>query len=274
MMNFVARVVAGCCAVLLLSAASSAAEFGFPQRAFFDKHCSDCHDAAAKEGGLDLAVLSRDLDDSETLRRWVRVYDRLADGEMPPKQSPQPDAAAKKAFLASLAPSLAAADRAQREVIYRRLNRIEYENTIRDLFRVRAEVAAMLPEDANAHGFDNIGEALGASTELIEAYLRAADVAIDMVLGQEQPPRVIKHLTFTDGFRTRSNARAWFIIFPTSKVPTCGISPLRLRELIAFASEPAPIAARSRSRWKSAPATFIRAIAAGTPSATSMCSQS
>ena len=178
MKNTVVIFVVGLVAASLVAGAvSSAAEFGAQERAFFERHCSDCHDATAKEGGLDLAALSQDLGDAETLRRWVRVYDRIAGGEMPPKDAPQPDAAAKRAFLASVGPPLASADRAQREVVYRRLNRIEYENTIRDLFRVRAEVAAMLPEDAQAHGFDNIGEALAASTELVEAYLRAADVA-------------------------------------------------------------------------------------------------
>src|SRR5205823_3509831 len=159
---------------------------------------------------LDFAALSQDLTDAETLRRWVRVHDRIADGEMPPPTEAQPDRGAKRAFLGSLGPGLAAADRAQREVVYRRLNRNEYENTIRDLFGVRAEVAAMLPEDAKAHGFDNIGEALAASTELVEAYLRAADVAIDMVIHQEQPSRIKVHSTFNDGFKTRSNAKLVF----------------------------------------------------------------
>src|SRR5262245_63044262 len=109
-----------------------------------------------------------------------------------------PSAPSRQAFLALAGPPLAAADRAQREVVYRRLNRTEYENTIRDLFGVRAEVAAMLPEDAQAHGFDNIGAALAASTELVEAYLRAADVAIDMVLAQQQPSRIEWHSTFND----------------------------------------------------------------------------
>src|SRR5262245_50247098 len=191
MPGFVLKVVAGSIAALIIGVAgAAAAEFDARTQAFFTQHCSDCHDAAAKEGGLDLAALSRDLSDTETLRRWVRVYDRIADGEMPPKSAPQPEAAAKKAILASLKPGVVAADRAEREVVYRRLNRTEYENTIRDLFQVRAEVAAMLPEDAKAHGFDNIGEALGVSTELVEAYLRAADVAIEMVLAQDQPPQI------------------------------------------------------------------------------------
>src|SRR4051812_4769384 len=104
------------CATLLAEIAiGSAAEFGGEQQAFFNRHCSDCHDATAKEGGLDLAALSRDLSDSETLRRWVRIYDRVFGGEMPPKDAPQPDAAEKRAFLTSLKPGLVAADRTQRE---------------------------------------------------------------------------------------------------------------------------------------------------------------
>ena len=69
----------------------------------------------------------------------------------------------------------------------------------------------MLPEDARAYGFDIIGEALSASTELVEAPSSAADVAIDMVLSREhEPPRIKQRLTFTDGFKTRSNARLVF----------------------------------------------------------------
>src|SRR5437016_5694513 len=124
MTNFGMKLVAGLWAASLVVAADcGAAEFAAQQ--FFDKHCTDCHDATAKEGGLDLAALSRDLTDAETLRRWVRVYDRVAEGEMPPKDAPQPDATAKQTFLGSLGPSLAVADRAQREVVYRRLNRVE-----------------------------------------------------------------------------------------------------------------------------------------------------
>src|SRR5262245_45372050 len=211
MTRFFLKVVAGCLLALVAGAVQrAAAEFDAEARGFFNKHCGDCHDSATKEGGLDLAHLSRDLSDAETLRRWVRIYDRVAGAEMPPKDAPQPDTTAKKAFLTLLGPTLAAADHEQREVTYRRLNRTEYENTIRDLFGVRAEVAAMLPEDATAHGFDNIGAALAASTELVEAYLRAADVAIDMVLAQQQPPRIHKQSSFTDGFRTRSNATQVF----------------------------------------------------------------
>lgn len=188
------------------------------------RHCFDCHDGSTKEGGLDLAALSRNLNDAETLRRWVRVFDRVELGEMPPKDVDRPNKDAQKSFLKSLSEALVTADRGQREVVHRRLNRVEYENTVRDLFQVRAEVAAMLPEDGHAHGFDNIGEALGASTELVEAYFRATDVVIDMVLATDKEPQRIKcHSSFTDALKTRFNAKQLFRIKdPSTK--TCWLA--------------------------------------------------
>src|SRR5260221_12557786 len=108
----VIKVVAGLCAAWIAGGAgSSAADFSMEQQAFFKQHCSDCHDATAKEGGLVLAALSNDLSDAETLRRWVRVFDRVEGAEMPPKSAPQPDPGARQTFLAALAPRLTAADR-------------------------------------------------------------------------------------------------------------------------------------------------------------------
>jgi len=92
------KFVAGFWAAALFTAASCGAADS-PAEKFFEQHCADCHLAGEKEGGLDLAALSRDMSDAETLRRWVRVYDRVAGGEMPPQSAVQPDAAAKQAFL-------------------------------------------------------------------------------------------------------------------------------------------------------------------------------
>jgi hypothetical protein len=92
MKQIITTLVAGFCAPSLVGGAACwAAEWPASQRAFIERYCSDCHDAAAKVGGLDLAALRQDLTDAETLRRWVRVYDRVADGEMPPPTEEQPD---------------------------------------------------------------------------------------------------------------------------------------------------------------------------------------
>src|SRR5437016_2395261 len=127
---------------LALLARPQAAELpGARIDAFFERHCYSCHDQTEQKGGLDLEALTRNPSDPESLRRWVRVFDRVAEAEMPPKKKPRPAADELKDFLATLRGPLVENDRAQREVVHRRLNRAEYENTVRDLFQVRAEVA-------------------------------------------------------------------------------------------------------------------------------------
>jgi len=161
-------------------------------RPFLERHCYDCHAEGLSEGGLDLTTLGTDLKDAEVLRRWVRVFDRVSTGEMPPRKEASPPQAETQPFTSALGQWLTAADRVHRQVVLRRLNRVEYENTIRDLFGVRVRVQGLLPEDASAHGFDNIGEALAVSTELMQAYLEAADIALDAAFGNPKEPKWIK----------------------------------------------------------------------------------
>ncbi|OYV01285.1 MAG: hypothetical protein CFE26_23075, partial [Verrucomicrobiales bacterium VVV1] len=85
---------------------------GFPSEAaeskasaFFESSCMDCHDAETKKGGLDLESLGQDWRDPGTFAKWVTIHDRVAAGEMPPKKKPQPEAADRKAFLASVSAS-------------------------------------------------------------------------------------------------------------------------------------------------------------------------
>jgi hypothetical protein len=163
-----------------------------PLKPFLRKYCADCHFDGASKGGLDLDTLGTDLHDAETMRRWVRLYDRIRSGEMPPPKKERAGAGEQDAFLKPLAATLTRADLARRKVVFRRLNRTEYENTVRDLFGVHAEVRELLPEDATAHGFDTMGEALAASSELIQAYLQAADLVLDAAYGPEKEPKRLK----------------------------------------------------------------------------------
>jgi mono/diheme cytochrome c family protein len=163
-----------------------------PLRPFLRKHCFECHAEGAHKGGLDFDALSADVADPDTQRRWVAVHDRVRSGEMPPGKAPRPSASETDAFLRPLAKTLSDADRARHRVVLRRLNRVEYENSVRHLLAIEAELQDILPQDSSAHGFDNIGEALAASSELLESYLSAADVAIDAAFGPEREPERLK----------------------------------------------------------------------------------
>lgn len=160
---------------------------------FLDKHCIDCHDSSLAEGELDLTSVSRDLNDPEVYGLWIRIHDRIENGEMPPAKKPRPESGELVGVLESLSSALGSASISQNEVVLRRMNRDEYENTVRDLFGIRAEVKEILPEDAKSHGFATIGDALGVSTELMHAYLDAADVVLKEVFGSSRPPKKIDY---------------------------------------------------------------------------------
>ena len=166
---------------------------------FLEKHCHVCHADDEAESGLDLAGLGLNLSDAEVMRQWVLVHDRIAAGEMPPDGQELPESE-KKNFLNQLGRLLHQSDAVKREVVLRRLNRLEYENTLRDLFDLpHLAVKDMLPEDAKSHGFDNIGEALALSTEQMMVYLRAIDHVLDQALGPSQKPELrVRHSSLKD----------------------------------------------------------------------------
>lgn len=162
---------------------------------FFETHCVDCHSGAEPSGGFDIAALKTDLSNAETMRRWTLLHDRVSSGEMPPKDQPRPAATARSAALDTLADALSKADAARGDVVLRRLNRNEYENTVRDLFHTNARVKSLLPRDNPTEGFDNVGEGLAVSAEAMQAYLRAADATLNAVFGPAEKPRFITHKT-------------------------------------------------------------------------------
>ena len=164
-------------------------------RPFLEANCLQCHEGEDASGGFDLTSLADGLNGAETARRWILVHDRIAAGEMPPKEEPGLPKATKSTALRTLATALTQAGQSRNTVVLRRLNRTEYENTMRDLFDVHVRVRDMLPEDTPTDGFDNVGEGLAVSAEAMTAYLRAADVTLDAVFGPPKEPKRIHHVT-------------------------------------------------------------------------------
>ena len=157
-------------------------------QAFFEKHCTDCHDATEKKGGIDLTTLKPDFTNAENFAHWLKVHDRIESGEMPPKKKVQPTPAARRAFLGTLTKQLTAAEgRALTadggRTSVRRMNRVEYENTLRDLLGLPLlRVKESLPEDGQQFGFDKVAGALDISHVQMSKYLQAADGALRKAL--------------------------------------------------------------------------------------------
>ncbi len=159
-------------------------------------HCSRCHSSDAKDpkGKFRVDKLSSDFADAVNRDRWLGVLKRVTAGEMPPKAEPRPAAKDMRAVTDWITAGLAATPaKNSGRVALRRLNRIEYENTVRDLLGVDIDLREMLPPDTSANGFDNNGEALHTSSFLMDRYLEAADTALSMAIANlPQPPLVKK----------------------------------------------------------------------------------
>lgn len=184
---------------------SKTQEFELQVRSFVTNHCAACHSGEKPKGKLRLDQLSSDLSTTASREHWASVVDRLKSGEMPPEESPRPTEKDVQSFLDGLAPRVVAADAAARaadgRVVLRRLNRVEYENTMRDLLGINVKLKDQLPEDGSADGFDNAGAANHTSSFLMEKYLEAADKALNMAIPgrPKPPPSTTKRWSIKDG---------------------------------------------------------------------------
>jgi mono/diheme cytochrome c family protein len=165
-------------------------------RGFFASHCFDCHSADDPKGALRLDTLAADFSAPEVVRTWTKILNRLEAGEMPPKDMPRPPAADQARVESWLSGQLLTADLRtlppKGSLVLRRLNRVQYENTIRDLLSINLELQERLPPDGRAFGFDNVGAALSLSSAQMEAYLEAADAVLDAAIVTRPRPVGIK----------------------------------------------------------------------------------
>ena len=177
-----------------------------PSQAFLDQHCVKCHSVEKAKGDFRIAELTLDFGVKKNRSLWEKVHQQITSGEMPPKTRPRPDEKASHTLTDWIAKQSADVVGKEGRVVLRRLNRVEYENTVRDLFSVNVSVKEMLPEDANAQGFDNVGAALNISPVLMERYLETADSVINAALLP-----VNKLESKTERFDLYDSLPTWFV---------------------------------------------------------------
>ena len=171
---------------LFIAPAIVSADAGENVRALVDSSCLGCHNDSVAQGGLNLRELEWDLADLEIRRRWALVHDRVSGGEMPPT-SGLLSAADRQTLTAELARAIRSleSDETSRHgrASIRRLNRVEYENTLRDLLRLpHLEVVDLLPPDGKVQSFAKVGEALDISYVQMNSYLDAVEAALRLAL--------------------------------------------------------------------------------------------
>ncbi len=159
---------------------------------FMESNCLDCHDKATHKAGLALDdLLAKDI--GPNAEAWEKVVRKLTARQMPPQEAPRPQEREYDAAVAWLESSLDAAAAKSpnpgRGETFRRLNRTEYRNVIRDLLGLEVDVASLLPADESSHGFDNVTVA-DLSPTLLNRYISAAQKISRLAVGvAPQSPR-------------------------------------------------------------------------------------
>ena len=158
-------------------------------RGFLRRHCAACHSGAAAQAGVRLDAAEVDWREPEAAAHWERVFNALSRGAMPPADAPRQPAEAERRRMTAWLDARLREHAPAGGAVPRRLNRREYENTIRDLFDLpEFRVPDSFPADDSAHGFDNVAEGLILSPPLLAQLLESATRAADEVLPPGRGP--------------------------------------------------------------------------------------
>ena len=158
-----------------------------------ERYCFDCHGDGLHKGELALDKFPTIPEMQAHREVWKRIRDHLKHHLMPPLDEEQPGEAERAKILAWIDAAVFPVDPAHPDpgrVNLRRLNRVEYQNTLRDLLGVKVNVMDLIPPDDSGYGFDNIGDVLTLSPAHLERYLEAARVSLDKAVkpGKMPPP--------------------------------------------------------------------------------------
>ena len=171
---------------------------------FFDTYCTSCHGKKSPKAGLRL--------DQVDLQQWSdpilldEIYLAIESGEMPPEDAlkhPKPgQSEALKLVLTNQLRGLAAK---QKPGILKRLSRVEYQNTVNDVFGTDFTLIDRLPLDNINAGFDNNADNLHMSAVDMETYFNVANRIAEAVVSDKPAPRVVVYSTRNTDIDTHSH---------------------------------------------------------------------
>jgi mono/diheme cytochrome c family protein len=191
------RFVPTCFVILGVAAAASAQQNADVEKVvvpFLNKHCISCHGPEKRKGDLVLHTFKDEASILKARKTWNSVLTMVHSGEMPPASKPRPNIKDAEQVAKVITTIFDRHDRtAPRDpgqVTMRRLNKVEYANTIRDLTGITdTGFVDDFPSDDVGHGFDNIGDVLTISPLHMERYLAAAEQIMRTAIVDGEAPK-------------------------------------------------------------------------------------
>jgi hypothetical protein len=176
-------ILAALCATGPSHQSARAAETPPGIQAFLKNHCVACHEGESAEAGLDLTSLPLDLNHSGHFKRWVRIFDRVHDGEMPPEEADDVAPREREKFVAAAGDWLRQFQTSQwRElgrVQGRRLTNLQLERSLHHILGIDIPLANRMPEEPKANGFTTVAAGQSMSHFQLQQHLDIVDLALD-----------------------------------------------------------------------------------------------
>lgn len=227
--------------VILFGASSLRAE-GLPEdvRGVLEKHCFACHGPEKQKSKIRFDTLSTDLiQDRAAGETWHDALDAIHLGEMPPEDEP-PLSSEERRLLTGwiqnqIDEAVAALKSTGSRVVIRRLNRVEYQNTMVDLLGVDLDYISNLPPDSvSKEGFQNNGAALTMSPLQLEYYLESARKGLRHAIVTGSEPEIHSHISKETAADKRGNfsnrvGRANAFVARMEEFPDNGEFEIRVR---------------------------------------------
>lgn len=171
---------------------------------YFNAFCISCHGQKSSEAGIRLDKI--DLQCWNDFNLLEDIYNAIESGEMPPEDAPaQPELGRSNALRKSLAKQLGSLADKQTPGTLKRLSRVEYQNTINDVFGTDFSLIDQLPLDNIDAGFDNNADNLHLSAVDMETYFKVANRIAESVVGDKPAPRVVVYSTKKTDIDTHSH---------------------------------------------------------------------
>ena len=197
------------------------------------QYCFDCHSQGEQSGEVAFDSWNDSqsmLADQETWQRVRRVITRF---EMPPPDQQQPNDSERKSIVEWIDSEVLHIDCNAPDpgrVTIRRLNRSEYQRTIRDLVGVEFDTSRDFPVDPSGHGFDNLGDVLSLPPVLMEKYLKAAEqiASAAIVAPADRSPQTKQFpLDLLEiGYNARQQGNGWVYLNSTEEDDLCAVYTL------------------------------------------------
>ena len=179
-------------------------------------YCYRCHGDGAKKGGIAFDGFDSDAAIRKNRDVWWTVLKNVRAGIMPPAGKPRPNTKEIQVLADWIKRDVFGLDPVQPDpgrVTIRRLNRVEYRNTIKDLMGIDFKAEEEFPPDDTGYGFDNIGDVLTVSPLLLEKYFQAAETIVKSAVptvSKRMPDRTYRGVEFRGEERGLNGDRLTF----------------------------------------------------------------